>query len=320
MAKRPSKAKPAAVRYQERPGISTRYRLDREEAELIDAVRASSLDPSVVQRHAFERSMQVLREELNDATSDLPAVPESDIIDLSPFALHSRRILVMSDLHIPFHDTHAVTEAMKAGRQFNVDCVLLNGDVMDNSSLSRHLPDRKQKKLEFKYERDRCEQFLDVLREWFPNALIVYKFGNHENRFDLRLMTQAPELASDERMSLHELLRLKARNIEYVEHWRFLNAGKLNIMHGHEIHASGVYPSRTALLKTIDNVLHSHVHRTSEFSQKRIRGEYLGGWTTGCLCELNPIWHRHNQWNHGYALIEVAADGSFEVTNKRILR
>jgi len=284
-------ARKSTKRYDERNDESTRtsrrYRLYRDEAELIDAVRHSGLSPEKLREQAFRKSMDDLRAAMD--TADLPPVPESDVIDLSPFNLMSRRILVMSDLHIPFHDMHAVTEAMKAGRHFGADCVLLNGDVMDNSSLSRHLPDRKQKKLEFKYERDRCEQFLDVLREWFPTALIVYKFGNHENRFDLRLMTQAPELASDERMSLHELLRLKARNIEYVEHWRFINAGKLNIMHGHEIHASGVYPSRTALLKTIDNVLHSHVHRTSEFSQKRIRGEYLGGWTTGCLCELNPI-------------------------------
>jgi hypothetical protein len=36
------------------------------------------------------------------------------------------------------------------------------------------------------------------------------------------------------------------------------------------------------------------------------------------LCDLNPEYARVNKWNHGFALVEVAKNKDFEVTNYRI--
>jgi hypothetical protein len=41
-------------------------------------------------------------------------------------------------------------------------------------------------------------------------------------------------------------------------------------------------------------------------------------WSTGCLCDLTPQYARVNRWNHGMAFVEVANDGSFNVSNFRI--
>jgi len=38
---------------------------------------------------------------------------------------------------------------------------------------------------------------------------------------------------------------------------------------------------------------------------------------SGCLCELQPAYMPHNQWNHGFAFVEVDGD-DFHLRNLRI--
>jgi hypothetical protein len=41
-------------------------------------------------------------------------------------------------------------------------------------------------------------------------------------------------------------------------------------------------------------------------------------WSQGCLCDLHPEYARTNKWNHGFAVIETAANREFEVLNYRV--
>lgn len=246
-------------------------------------------------------------------------IPES--VEETPpcFDIQAKRALIISDVHVPNHSIYAVTEAVRKGLHFGVDTVIMNGDIMDNGRISDHAPDRKSRVRSWKYELDATRQFLTWMRTTFPKARIVYKYGNHEQRFDRRIMAKLQEVEEVDEFNLHELQGLRNQGIEYVEEWRLIKAGQLYILHGHEMRAGTAIPGRNVRMKAHDNIVIGHVHRTSEDSAKRIGGSTFAGWSTGCLCSLWARWAPTNQWNHGYALVEWADDGSFHLDNRRIL-
>ena len=45
----------------------------------------------------------------------------------------------------------------------------------------------------------------------------------------------------------------------------------------------------------------------------------MSTWSTGCLCDLHPDYRPLNNWNHGFAIVEVAKDGTFQVQNKTVI-
>ncbi len=62
-----------------------------------------------------------------------------------------------------------------------------------------------------------------------------------------------------------------------------------------------------------------HFHQTSEHHEPTIIGHPQAAWSVGCACDLNPYWKPFNKWNHGFALVRLYKDSTFEVRNLRIL-
>ena len=56
---------------------------------------------------------------------------------------HLKKIGILSDIHFPYHDLTALTCAIKHLKEENIDCLYLNGDVMDVFSISRHIPPKR---------------------------------------------------------------------------------------------------------------------------------------------------------------------------------
>jgi hypothetical protein len=65
-------------------------------------------------------------------------LPESFECDYSPFELKCNNLLVLSDVHIPYHSISALTACFDyvAGRK--IDAILLNGDTIDCHIASEH--------------------------------------------------------------------------------------------------------------------------------------------------------------------------------------
>ena len=54
-------------------------------------------------------------------------------------------ILLISDLHIPYHNIEAVTMALDYGKSNNVNTIFINGDLIDNHQVSRFETDPKKR-------------------------------------------------------------------------------------------------------------------------------------------------------------------------------
>jgi len=236
----------------------------------------------------------------------------------TPYRLPIGLGLVLSDIHIPFHEPDAVEAAVQAGQAEKVDWVFLNGDIQDCAAVS-FWPQRKR---DMNGEIEMVIDFFDWLRNQFPNKPIIYKPGNHEYRLPRYYMSKAPELAGTPYEAMETVLGFEERKITFLDYFQLVYAGKLPIIHGHEVHgiSNAVNAARGLFLKTKTFSACSHCHSTSESSEKTIGGKLLTTWSFGCLCDLNPDYCAYgNRWNHGFALINVEKDGFFEVVNRRIL-
>lgn len=230
------------------------------------------------------------------------------------------RVLLLSDLHVPFHCDKSLTKALKHGRKYRADHVLLNGDFMDCHKLSCFMKDPDSRS--FADELEMTRRVLRVIRDYFPNARIIAKEGNHEERYKHFMWTKAPELLGIPEFEFPEVVGLNHLDIEWVADRRIVRLGKLPVLHGHEFRAGfapPVNPARGFFLKAKGSMTGSHHHQSSQHSERNIEGKVISTFSLGCLCELQPQYMPYNNWNHGFATCRIHEDGAYEFDNHRII-
>lgn len=248
------------------------------------------------------------------------ALPESDETNYDPFILNAKRVLLLSDIHIPYHSIEALTAALEFAENENPDCILLNGDTLDFHGLSRFVRDPKKRSVS--HELGAFKQFMDILKRVFPSSRIIFKVGNHEERYQHFLWTKAAELTDVAEFDFENIIKARAEGIDFVTDKRIINLNGLNIIHGHEFSSgffSPVNVARGLFLRAKTSAIQGHNHQTSEHTESDMNGKITTTWSTGCLSELHPAYSPINKWNHGFAIIDSAEDG-FEVRNKRIFK
>lgn len=230
------------------------------------------------------------------------------------------RALVLSDIHFPYYDRTATLVALNYGKKIGADTLILNGDTFDFFSISDWLKDPRQRN--FPEEVKLVREFLSCLRSGFPRARIVFKEGNHEERYYRYMFVKAVELLGIPEFEFASVLKLADIRAEHVGDKRPIRLGKLNLIHGHEYRfpiSNPVNPARGYYLRAKAHCLGGHLHQTSQHSEKNLEQNIISTWSTGCLCDLHPDYRPLNNWNHGFAFVEVDRSGAFEVQNLRII-
>lgn len=253
--------------------------------------------------------------------------PKSFAKPWAPFHLgNDIKVLCLSDAHVPFHVVRACTAAIKWGQERSPDVVLLNGDWADFYRSSRWDQDPRHPRLN--EEKRVVVESLEHLRSKFPKARIVYKLGNHEERWQKFIWRRAPEIYDVPQCSIESLLEFDRFGIEKVDDQRPVVAGLLPIFHGHELPKGLTNPvnqARGAFLRTNASTLTAHGHRSSMHSEPSWDKKEACSWSQGCLCDMHPEYARINKWNWGFAWVEVDRSGEYEVltptvTNDFVIR
>lgn len=242
--------------------------------------------------------------------------------DFTPYIIpkSQKKVGVLSDIHLPYQDNEAVTLALDYIKDKECDTIVINGDLIDFYMASRFQRDPGQRDL--KYELDCARSFFEMLRTEFQDALIIFKTGNHEDRWRNFLLLKAPEVFNMSEFKLDIILRLSELGVIFVDNKKIIKAGKLNIIHGHEYYGaySPVNPAKAYHTKGMANVMAGHNHQSSEHISKDMNDEITGAWSLGCLCELHPLYMPLNKWVHGFATVDITDDkGNFRVINKMII-
>jgi predicted phosphodiesterase len=255
-------------------------------------------------------------------SGEILAMPKSMAETWTPHRMNViGNVGILSDVHVPYHSEIAVAAAVGFLKDQELSGLLLNGDIADFYAISRYMKDPKQR--DFKGELQAVRDFLAYLRQEFPDIPIVYKTGNHEERWQHWLWQHAAEISDDPRMSLTAWLGFTENNIELVEDKRPVLLGKLPVLHGHELPSGMAAPvnvARGAFMKTLSTVMVGHSHRTSNHAESDMWHKETGCWSTGCLCDLRPEYARVNRWNWGFATVTVHKGGAFDVHNYRVMQ
>ena len=243
-------------------------------------------------------------------------LPKSDETIYEPYKLEAKRLLILSDIHIPYHSIDALTCAIDYAKKEKPDAILLNGDTLDFFGLSRFSKDPKKRSIA--HELEAFRNFIDILKSTF-NAKLYFKIGNHEERYEHFLWMKAGELDGVDEFDLSNIIKARAEGIEIIKDKRIMKAGGLNIIHGHEYFGitSPVNIARGLYMKGKVSALQGHNHQSSEHTETDMNGNITTTWSVGCLSELHPMYMPLNKWNHGFAIVDID-ENEFEVRNKRI--
>ncbi len=246
------------------------------------------------------------------------SLPASDETNYTPFKLKASRLLLLSDIHVPYHSIEALTTVFNFAKKEKPDAILLNGDTLDFFGLSKFCKDPRKRS--FAEELEAFKDLIAVIQKLFPNAKLYFKTGNHEERYLHYLFMKAKELIGVDEFELENIIKARANGITIIGDKRIIQANGLNIIHGHEFSTgffSPVNVARGLFLRGKTSAIQGHNHQTSEHTESDMNGKITTTWSTGCLCELHPEYMPLNKWNHGFSIIDMA-DGLFEVRNKRI--
>lgn len=252
-------------------------------------------------------------------TSSTWYMPKSDAKEREIFTIPKgvTRLGILSDIHLPYHDEKALGAAVSYLKNLKINALLLNGDTVDFYGLSTHEKDPRKRK--FKGEIECFREFIYWIKQEL-DCPIYFKVGNHEFRYERYMMLKAPEILDIETFRFSEFMEFGKHGIIQIGDKTKIRAGKFTIYHGHEFKGSGgVNPARWLSLKAKIPAMVGHFHKSSEHTWRDSNDQTYACYSTGCLCELNPDYLPENEWNHGFAYIELEPNGDYVVHNKKIV-
>lgn len=238
-----------------------------------------------------------------------------NILDLD-LELKDGKVVVLSDIHIPFQDKKAVDVALQYLVINQPDVVVLNGDVLDMFMLSRFTKGEGRNPME---EIAMCRDFLRQIRDAVPNAKIYYVIGNHETRLERYVLTKAPELAS---LVEDVFTIIKTSDFDIRGCASLIVNDNFVFKHGTLLgNKSGL-----SAIKEMENSYMSgatgHTHRLCKYIARKAGRKFI--WIeTGCLCDLNPEYVIQPNWQQGFAVInfkngKVHSAHAIEIDNGEI--
>lgn len=255
-------------------------------------------------------------------TSNPYNLPKSEEIEYKPYKISGhKKIGIINDVHLPYHNLDALTEALTILKKEKIDGILFNGDIIDCHTLSRFVKDPKKR--DFKYEIDSLKLFFDAIDK-ILNCKIYYKLGNHELRYEHYLYQKAHEISGIEDFEFSNIIKAKERGIQIIESNRFMKLNSLNGIHGHEYIGGISAPvniARGLYLRGKVSAFQGHNHTTSEHTETDMNGKITTTYSIGCLCELSASYMPLTKWNHGFAFVELDSNGKdYRFNNKRIYK
>ena len=216
------------------------------------------------------------------------------------------RVLVLSDIHIPYHDKAALAVAMSFAEDYAPTVIVLNGDILDFHEVSSH-PQDKHNVITFEDELSEGRQFLRALRASHPLAEIAFTMGNHEDRLQRYLTNRAPELSSMTELALDRVLDFEALKIRFINADDKYPIGPIEVFHGSIIRKDSGNSARAHMERRGGGVLMGHTHRLAMVSKTDRNGTH---WAVenGHLSDPSPSWTVDPNWQQGFTTIDYVGD------------
>jgi hypothetical protein len=210
-----------------------------------------------------------------------------------------------TDEHYPFQDEAARTVALKIVADFDPDLRIAGSDGMDFYSLSKFDKNPSRIKVDLQAE---IEAWQSGQRDWIdaaPNAEALWIPGNHEDRLR-RWLWAHPSFYGLEALQWKNLLGFDALNITEAPGGSVDLFGKLLVKHGSVVRKNSAYTAMAELVNEFFAIstLSGHTHRGG-VTYATTRNGVVQGVEGFCLCDLDPEYVVHPNWQQGIVLAEV---------------
>jgi predicted phosphodiesterase len=198
-----------------------------------------------------------------------------------------QKLLIIPDVHFPYHDKRAWNLMLKTAVAFKPDTIITLGDFVDFYSVSSHSKN-PNRALKLDEEVTSAKAGLTQL-EALGAKRKIFIAGNHCYRLDRYLEAAAPELFNF--VSTDKILDLKNRGWEYIPYKHDIRVGKVNFIH--DVGTAG----RTSVFKCLDTYQHSivtgHTHRMAYIVEGNAMGEHKVSAQFGWLGDLEAADYMH---------------------------
>lgn len=222
-----------------------------------------------------------------------------------------RKVVVASDIHVPYHDRKVVAAWMQFLKDFKPDELVLNGDIADMHAASSH-GDAHSEHLIID-EILALNEFLDDVQKVVgPKCKIHYCLGNHEDRLPRYIEQNAPNMRG--MMTIPQAAQLKQRKITWSDYGKvhFLS-DKLGVTHG-IFH--GTHYAKETLVRYGTSIIVGHAHRP-QIHTMGVAGEdasaIRGCFGLGCMIPVDdvPYLKGPSGWSNGFGVFYIRRDGTF---------
>jgi hypothetical protein len=177
-------------------------------------------------------------------------------------------VLIGSDVHVwPGMRTTVQRAFIRFAKKLKPVAVILNGDVFDGASISRHPPIGWEGRPTVKQELDAVKDFLGDLVIAAGDAQRIWTCGNHDSRYATRIAQMAPEYAGVQGTQLKDHFE------QWVPAWRCdIND---DVVVKHRI-AGGEHADHNNVVKSGKTTVTGHDHRLNVTPYRDYRGTRYG--------------------------------------------
>ena len=203
-------------------------------------------------------------------------------------------VIVASDCHYwPGVVTTAHRALVKAVEELKPTMIIMNGDVFDGASISRHDPIMWETKPSVKQELDAAIERLAEIEYVAKGAKLHWTWGNHDMRFNTRLAAMVGD-------GFRNIMGFNLS--DHFPFWKFSTSMMINnnVMIKHRYH-NGIHAVYNNTLKSGTSIVTGHLHSLKVTPWTDYNGTRYGV-DTGCLAacdgpqfgyaEDNPANHR----------------------------
>ena len=214
-------------------------------------------------------------------------------------------MIIGSDAH---YQLNAVSTAhlafVELTKELQPDMIILNGDMIDGASISRHPPRGWEYIPALADEMDTVQLRLEEIEKAAPSAQRIWTIGNHDSRFESRLAMQMPEMRGLTGTRLEDFF--PSWSVYMSMHINFGNSQKLVVKHRWN---GGVHAGYNNVLKGGVNMVTGHTHQ----QECKPFTDYTGtryGVQLGTMQEPNAAAFEYAEdspknWVSGFAVITI---------------
>lgn len=225
------------------------------------------------------------------------------------------RHAVISDLHIPYHDPLVVDAFADFCERAKPDVIHFLGDIWDFHSASTKFKDapKDRRVTTLKWELCLGVELLQRFQLKDYAEEMVFHGGNHEDRLDRLVRTNAPAL-----LDLVTLRDWIPSEYTYHPYGTLVPLGGISLTHGDITRGKSGNSGHAMLDKYGVSVLFGHTHRLGAVHRRTSAGT-ISAYENGCACLLNQSYTLGpTNWQQGWSLIDVSGS-RFEVQQYRLL-